>query len=62
MIRLAVLLLLTFTTWGVHAQDAIPAPPQLSAKAYILMDAATGTVLAALEADLSVQGAQAPGY
>jgi serine-type D-Ala-D-Ala carboxypeptidase (penicillin-binding protein 5/6) len=45
MIRIAFIVFLAVSSFGVQAENAVPAPPQLAAKAYLLMDATTGTVL-----------------
>jgi len=52
MTRLAFLLLLAFVPFGTQAQTIVPSPPQLSAKAYFLMDAASGAVIAEHNADV----------
>jgi len=57
MTRFAVAIFFAAISLGASAQDAVPAPPQVAAKAYILMDAATGTVLAEHEADLQLHPA-----
>jgi D-alanyl-D-alanine carboxypeptidase (penicillin-binding protein 5/6) len=54
MIRSALLLLLAISSFVVHAENAIPAPPQLAAKAYLLIDAASGAVLAEHNADMQL--------
>ena len=54
MIRSALLLLLALSSFVVHAQNAIPAPPQLAAKAYLLMDADSGKVLVEHNADVQL--------
>ena len=51
MIRLVLILLLTVSSFGAQASTAVPAPPQLSAKAYLLIDAASGAVLVEHNAD-----------
>ena len=51
MIRLVLVLLLTVSSFGAQAGTAVPAPPQLSAKAYLLIDAASGAVLVEHNAD-----------
>ncbi len=51
MIRLALVLFLAVSAFGVQAENAVPAPPQLAAKAYILMDASSGAVLVEHNAD-----------
>jgi D-alanyl-D-alanine carboxypeptidase (penicillin-binding protein 5/6) len=54
MIRSALLLLLALSSFVAHAENAIPAPPQLGAKAYLLIDADSGAVLAEHNADLQL--------
>ncbi|MCB1689692.1 MAG: D-alanyl-D-alanine carboxypeptidase [Halioglobus sp.] len=54
MIRFALALLLVFSTLGAQAETAIPAPPQLAAKAYFLMDAYSGAVLVEHNADMQL--------
>lgn len=51
MIRLVLVLLLTVSSLGVQAGNPLPAPPQLAAKAYLLVDAASGAVLVEHNAD-----------
>lgn len=51
MIRFTSLVLLTFLAFGAQAQNAIPAPPELAAKAYFLVDATSGAVLVEHNAD-----------
>lgn len=52
LVRAALVLLVLFAALPpVHAQALIPAPPQLQATGWILMDAATGAVLAEHNAD-----------
>jgi len=51
MIRFALVFFLAVTAIGARAENAVPAPPQLAAKAYILMDAISGTVLVEHNAD-----------
>lgn len=51
MTRLALVLALVFTSFSAQAQNAIPAPPELAAKAYFLIDANSGTVLVEHNAD-----------
>ncbi|MEZ5503901.1 MAG: D-alanyl-D-alanine carboxypeptidase family protein [Halioglobus sp.] len=51
MIRFALLFFLALAASGVQAELSIPAPPQLVATAYILMDANSGAVLAEHNAD-----------
>jgi D-alanyl-D-alanine carboxypeptidase (penicillin-binding protein 5/6) len=52
MIRLALLLFLAFSPIGAATASIVPSPPQLSAKAYLLIDASSGAVLAEHNADL----------
>ncbi|MDE0930668.1 MAG: serine-type D-Ala-D-Ala carboxypeptidase, partial [Halioglobus sp.] len=51
MIRLVLVLLLTVSSFGVQAGNPVPAPPQLAAKAYLLVDAVSGAVLVEHNAD-----------
>ena len=51
MTRLAIFFLLTITAYGVQAQNAVPAPPELPAKAYLLIDANSGQVIVEHNAD-----------
>lgn len=51
MTRLAIFLSLAISAFGVQAQNAVPAPPQLPAKAYLLIDARSGQVLVEHNAD-----------
>jgi D-alanyl-D-alanine carboxypeptidase (penicillin-binding protein 5/6) len=51
MIRLALVLFLAVSAFAVQAENAVPAPPQLAAKAYILVDANSGAVLVEHNAD-----------
>ena len=50
--RLLISLLTVLFSLAGQAQDGIPAPPQIEATAYILMDAASGDVLAEHNADI----------
>lgn len=50
--RLIFISFLAIFTLGAQAESMVPSPPQISAKAYILMDANSGRVLAEHEADL----------
>ena len=50
--RLAPLLFLAFTAFSTQAAAIVPSPPQLSAKAYLLIDATSGEVLAEHNADM----------
>ncbi|HEY6130622.1 MAG TPA: D-alanyl-D-alanine carboxypeptidase family protein [Halioglobus sp.] len=49
--RIALVFFLVFSAIAAQAENAVPAPPQLAAKAYILMDATSGVVLVEHEAD-----------
>ena len=51
MIRSALVFFLVVFAFGVQAENAVPAPPQLAAKAYLLMDATSGAVLVEHNAD-----------
>ncbi|CAA0091284.1 D-alanyl-D-alanine carboxypeptidase DacC [Halioglobus japonicus] len=51
MTRLALALLLVLTSFGAQSQNAIPAAPELGAKAYLLIDANSGEVLVEHNAD-----------
>ena len=51
MTRLAFVLLLVVSAVGVQAENAVPAPPSLAAKAYLLVDATSGAVLVEHNAD-----------
>ena len=52
MARLTLLFFLAVATFGVHAEMVVPSPPQLAAKAYLLVDAASGKVLVEHNADM----------
>ena len=52
MTRFAFGLLLAFSTFATQAATIVPSPPQVSAKAYFLVDARSGTVLAEHNADM----------
>jgi D-alanyl-D-alanine carboxypeptidase (penicillin-binding protein 5/6) len=52
MTRLVFISLLAIFTFGAQAESMVPSPPQISAKAYILVDANSGAVLAEHNADL----------
>ncbi len=52
MIRSFLLFILAFFTVGATAATIVPSPPQVAAKAYILMDANSGAVLAESNADM----------
>lgn len=51
MTRLTFALFLICTTFFAQAENAVPAPPQLAAKAYLLIDANSGAVLVEHNAD-----------
>ncbi|RLA45268.1 MAG: serine-type D-Ala-D-Ala carboxypeptidase, partial [Gammaproteobacteria bacterium] len=52
MTRLAFAFLLAFATFATQAATIVPSPPQVSAKAYFLVDARSGAVLAEHNADM----------
>ena len=52
MTRFALVLLLAFSTYAAQTAAIVPSPPQISAKAYFLVDAASGAVLAEHNADM----------
>ena len=52
MTRFCLALLLALTPALLHSANIVPAPPQVSAKAYILLDAASGAVIAESNADM----------
>ena len=52
MTRLAFVLLLAFSTFAAQAATIVPSPPQVAAKAYFLVDARSGAVLAEHNADI----------
>ena len=52
MTRFAFGLLLAFSTFATQAATIVPSPPQVSAKAYFLVDARSGAVLAEHNADM----------
>ena len=54
MIRLALALFLVVTSFGAQSQNAIPAAPELAAKAYLLIDANSGEVLVEHNADMQL--------
>ena len=54
MIRLPLLLLLALLSFHLSAANIMPAPPQVAAKAYILIDANSGAALAEQNADMSL--------
>ena len=52
MTRITLVLLLALTAFGVQAATIVPSPPQIAAKAYLLVDASSGAVLAEHNADM----------
>ena len=54
MTRLAFVFFLAVTAFGAQAENAVPAPPQLAAKAYLLIDAVSGAVIVEHNADMSL--------
>ncbi|MEZ5573397.1 MAG: D-alanyl-D-alanine carboxypeptidase family protein [Halioglobus sp.] len=54
MIRSACILILSMFAFAAQAEIAVPAPPQLDAKAYLLIDATSGAVLAEHNADVQL--------
>jgi D-alanyl-D-alanine carboxypeptidase (penicillin-binding protein 5/6) len=52
MTRFALVILLAIASVGVQAATIVPSPPQVAAKAYFLIDAQSGTVLAEHNADM----------
>jgi D-alanyl-D-alanine carboxypeptidase (penicillin-binding protein 5/6) len=52
MTRITLVLLLALSAIGVQAATIVPSPPQISAKAYLLVDADSGAVLAEHNADM----------
>ena len=52
MIRITLVLLLAHFTLGAQAATIVPSPPQIGAKAYLLVDAESGAVLAEHNADM----------
>jgi D-alanyl-D-alanine carboxypeptidase (penicillin-binding protein 5/6) len=52
MSRIILVLILAFATSGVQAAIIVPSPPQVAAKAYLLVDASSGEVLAEHNADM----------
>ncbi len=52
MTRLALVFLLAFASFATQAATIVPSPPQVAAKAYILLDARSGAVLAEHNADM----------
>ena len=52
MIRYSLVLLLASFTFAAQAASIVPSPPQLGAKAYLLVDAESGAVLAEHNADM----------
>jgi D-alanyl-D-alanine carboxypeptidase (penicillin-binding protein 5/6) len=51
MTRFVFVLFLALSAFGAQADNAVPAPPELAAKAYLLIDANSGTVLVEHNAD-----------
>lgn len=49
--RILLAFIISLLSLGAVAQSIVPAPPQVAAKAYILLDADTGKVIAELDAD-----------
>jgi D-alanyl-D-alanine carboxypeptidase (penicillin-binding protein 5/6) len=54
MTRFALVFFLAVTAFGAQAENAVPAPPQLAAKAYLLVDAVSGAVIVEHNADMSL--------
>jgi len=58
MTRLSFLLLISILSFSlphsVHSANIVPSPPQVAAKAYFLIDAVSGTVLAEYNADIAL--------
>lgn len=52
MIRITLALLLALSTFGAQAATIVPSPPQIAAKAFLLVDADSGMVLAEQNADM----------
>ena len=52
MTRISLLLLLALLSVGTQAATIVPSPPLVAAKAYLLVDAARGAVLAEHNADM----------
>lgn len=52
MIRISLVLLLALSAFGIQAATIVPSPPQVAAKAYLLVDANSGAVLAENNADM----------
>lgn len=52
MTRISLALLLAFTVFSAQAATIVPSPPQVAAKAYLLIDAESGAVLAEENADM----------
>ena len=52
MIRTTLVVLLALCSLGAQAATIVPSPPQIAAKAYLLVDAASGAVLAEHNADM----------
>ena len=54
MIRISLALLISLLSFTVHSANIVPSPPQVAAKAYFLIDATSGTVLAEQNADIAL--------
>jgi D-alanyl-D-alanine carboxypeptidase (penicillin-binding protein 5/6) len=54
MTRFAIVFFLAVNAFGAQAQNAVPAPPQLAAKAYLLVDAVSGAVIVEHNADMTL--------
>ena len=52
MIRFSLALFLAFSIFGAQAATIVPSPPQIAAKAYLLVDANSGEILAEKNADM----------
>ena len=52
MIRFSLALFLVLSIFGAQAATIVPSPPQIAAKAYLLVDANSGEVLAEKNADM----------
>ena len=54
MTRFALVFFLAVTAFVAQAENAVPAPPQLAAKAYLLVDAISGAGIVEHNADMSL--------
>lgn len=54
MTRISLALLISLFSFTAHSANIVPSPPQVAAKAYFLIDAASGTVLAEQNADIAL--------